>query len=297
MTINYIGRVDFMQKYLVAIDGSDYSIQALESAIAMARHTGGTVTMLTVFDTDALGVRVISNKMSYNNVLEKNANKIKAYLDKLVDKYSSNEFTLEKLIRIGNVSNEIIDESQRHDVIFMGSRGLGVLQRAFLGSVSGKVVNNVDIPTMVIKNDRSFKTILVPVDGSRHSKRALIKANEIGKVFGSKLILLNVINNIHIPQMETFDLELAMNFSEEARGQSDDLLEKAASYISGYPHEVEAISIEGDAATTILNVAEEENVDLIAMGSKGLGAISRALMGSVSNEVVNKADTSVLVYR
>ena len=97
--------------------------------------------------------------------------------------------------------------------------------------------------------------------------------------------------------METFDLELAMNFSEEARNESKEILENAKSYITSYPYKVETLTVEGDPVTTILNVAEEEEVDLIAMGSKGMGAISRAIMGSVSTEVVHKSKVSVLIYR
>lgn len=286
-----------MQKYLVCLDGSGYSINALENAIKLAEKSGGLITMLTVFNIDALGLGPNSSKMSYNNTLNKNTEKLRDYLTSLEETYRSDSYRIEKLIRIGNVANEIINESQNHDLVFIGSRGLGAIKRAFLGSSTSKVINNSETPTLVIKEATDYKRILVPLDGSRHSKRALIKANEIGKEFGSELVLLNVINNVFVPQMETFDLELAMNFSEEARSESKDILENAKSYITSYPYKVETITVEGDPVTTILNVAEEEEVDLIAMGSKGMGAISRAIMGSVSTEVVHKSKVSVLIYR
>lgn len=283
-----------MNKFLVAIDGSDYSIKALETAVKYAKKAGGTITLLSVLNIDSLG---ISNPriQTYHTTLDKNADILRKYLNDLEEKYKSDAYEIDKIIRIGSVANEIIEESEMHDMLFIGSRGLGAVQRAFLGSVSGKVINNVDIPTLVVKEDTDFKKILVPLDGSRHSKKALISANEIGKHCGSQLILLNVINNIYIPQMEIFDLEMAINISEEASKESEEIVAKAKGYIQGYPHDVKIMSVEGDAASTILKVAKDENVDLIAMGSKGLGALSRAFMGSVSTDVVNKSDISVLV--
>lgn len=283
-----------MNKYLVAIDGSGYSINALETAIKFAEKAGGTITLITVLSMDTFGIGT-QNIRSYNSTLDENADKLRSYLDEIKEKYDSDKYKIEKLIRIGNVSNEIIEESEKHDLLFIGSRGLGAIKRAFLGSVSGKVVNNVDIPAIVVKEDTAFNKILVPVDGSRHSKKALIMANEIGKYFDSKIILLNVINSIHLPQMETFDLEMAIDFSEESRIKSGELLDKAEEYIDGYPNNIELISSEGDAASVIIEVAEENDVDLIVMGSKGLGSFRSAFMGSVSTDVVNKSSKSVLI--
>ena len=256
-----------MNKYLVAIDGSGYSINALETAIKFAEKAGGTITLITVLSMDTFGIGT-QNIRSYNSTLDENADKLRSYLDEIKEKYDSDKYKIEKLIRIGNVSNEIIEESEKHDLLFIGSRGLGAIKRAFLGSVSGKVVNNVDIPAIVVKENTEFNKILVPVDGSRHSKKALIMANEIGTYFDSKIILLNVINSIHLPQMETFDLEMAIDFSEESRIKSGELLDKAEEYIDGYPNNIELISSEGDAASVIIEVAEENDVDLIVMGSK-----------------------------
>lgn len=283
-----------MKKYLVAIDGSGYSIDALETAIKFAKKAGGTITLITVLSTDALGFGT-QNIRSYNSTLDENTDKLRSYLDEIKEKYASDKYEIEKIIRIGNISNEIIEESEKHDLLFIGSRGLGAVKRAFLGSVSGKVINNVDIPAIVVKEDTEFNKILVPVDGSRHSKKALITANEIGKYFDSKIILLNVINSIHLPQMETFDLEMAINFNEEASRESGELLDRAGGYIDDYPNNIELISSEGDAASIIVEVAEENDVDLIVMGSKGLGAFRSAFMGSVSTDVVNKSSKSVLI--
>ena len=88
---------------------------------------------------------------------------------------------------------------------------------------------------------------------------------------------------------------MAIDFSEESRIKSGELLDKAEEYIDGYPNNIELISSEGDAASVIIEVAEENDVDLIVMGSKGLGSFRSAFMGSVSTDVVNKSSKSVLI--
>jgi nucleotide-binding universal stress UspA family protein len=59
--------------------------------------------------------------------------------------------------------------------------------------------------------------------------------------------------------------------------------------------EAETELLEGDPATRILELARERDVDLIVVGSRGLGTIASTLLGSVSSRVVHRADRPVLV--
>lgn len=79
---------------------------------------------------------------------------------------------------------------------------------------------------------------------------------------------------------------------EEQRGVAATEL---ASTAAALDVEVEQVLVEGPAVSAILRVAEDREVDLVVVGARGLGAVKRALLGSVSSALVHESDRPVLV--
>lgn len=141
-----------------------------------------------------------------------------------------------------------------------------------------------------------FKKILVPIDGSESSKASLKEAMQLGERFGSQLIIFTV-----VPEFAVFE-EYPTNypFSEDIVKANTMHAEKLLNQVRSemvYEGDIVTHFETGSPATEIVNYAEDNDVDLIVIGNRGLGAFSRTLLGSVSNKVLNHAKTNVLVVK
>ncbi len=137
-----------------------------------------------------------------------------------------------------------------------------------------------------------MKKILVPIDGSENSKRALKRARELGELYHAQLIILTVIDNGRFFSIEYKD-ELIRILEQNAK----ELLQSVENELKDYQFGVKTMYKFGDVPDEIINVADEEDVDLIVIGTRGLGAFSRAILGGVSHKVITHADRSVLVVK
>ncbi len=140
-----------------------------------------------------------------------------------------------------------------------------------------------------------YKKILVPVDGSQDSYCALKEGELLAQAFDSKLIILTVLTDTNVIEHYPGNF-LSTDFkkAQEQRGQR--ILDKALETID-YEGDVETCVRVGRASEEILKCSEEKEVDLIVIGSRGLGGFSRTLLGSVSDKVLNAAKVPVLVNK
>lgn len=134
--------------------------------------------------------------------------------------------------------------------------------------------------------------ILIPVDGSDCSDRAVTQAIDFAKVFNAKLNFLYVAN---INQL-AINASLTHAIIEAARKAGNIILARADELT---PKEIEReIFLEtGSPAAVILNLEEQLNIDLIVMGSRGLGIVKGVLLGSVSQYITERAKCPVMVVK
>jgi len=121
--------------------------------------------------------------------------------------------------------------------------------------------------------------ILVGIDGSGHSKRALTEAINIAKKFSGFIKVITV-------------------YKREMEEEAEKVLEEAEQYLKKEKIDYSLSSILGsNPSRALVNVARNENFDLIVVGSRGLGGATSFLLGSVSRQVVSKAHCNVLVVK
>jgi nucleotide-binding universal stress UspA family protein len=172
-----------------------------------------------------------------------------------------------------------------------------------------------------------LQRILVPVDGSQQSMKAVDLAGDLALKLDAELILLHVLLRGHMPEglqralaVEVSrrggsETEYLVNLPQEIMARVDDkhrtqftvdelkfigehLLSKALQACRDKGIEkVQQRAEEGYAAETILEVAKETKADLIVIGSRGLGRLGEMLMGSVSDKVVHLASCPVTVVK
>ena len=140
-----------------------------------------------------------------------------------------------------------------------------------------------------------YNKILVPTDGSEHAVRAEEEAIYIAEKTGAELIGLSTVENNFVKGLPLNDEVYELNniLKENTKNNVDnfeELVHEKASSVS-----VRSIIKEGTPANAILETAEEEDVDLIVIGSSGKSGFDRFLMGSVADKVSKSAKCSVLV--
>ena len=123
------------------------------------------------------------------------------------------------------------------------------------------------------------KRILVGYDGSNHSRMALLEGIKIAKVFSGFIKVITV-------------------YKQGSENEAKKLLREAEQYLKSEKVDHELLSILGsNPSRALVNMARHEEFDLIVVGSRGLGSAASILLGSVSRQVVAKAETDVLVVK
>ncbi len=139
-------------------------------------------------------------------------------------------------------------------------------------------------------------SILVPVDGSDNSIKAVKKGIEIGTLRDAHITLITVVNSLR-DNPYILDQDYTSELSKKNIANGHRILEEALKLFEGCPCGVDTVLKNGDVAENIINASEELNSDLIIMGRRGLSISARSLLGSISNKVLNYSDRSVLVVK
>jgi len=134
--------------------------------------------------------------------------------------------------------------------------------------------------------------ILVPLDGSKYSEKALLHACNMAKNFQSRLTLLYVVEK-SIP----VNLLDRKEYLKILREFGNKVLIKGKKTTTQHGVDSKIIIKEGNIPNEIVKLAKKEQCNLIIVGSKGLGATMRLLLGSVSNKLANNSPCSILIVR
>lgn len=153
-----------------------------------------------------------------------------------------------------------------------------------------------------------FQKILVPLDGSEHSLKALDVAIQVAKKFEGKITLMHVysvaavtsivpepgIAGGGIPVLRPQDISI---FIEAARKIGNRILSDGKQKVKTEGVEADTLLKEGHTVQEIVRVAKEGNFELIVMGARGVSHIRETLLGSVSYGVMHHVACPVLVVR
>jgi len=142
-----------------------------------------------------------------------------------------------------------------------------------------------------------IKKILFPTDFLEGSSDALPYAIDLAKRYGAKLYILHVIQDVtqatgwYVPHVSVE--ELYKDMEESARKELDRIFAEELRGFKNY----ENLIIRGTPANEILHFCEENNIDLIVMGTHGRKGLDRLIFGSTAEKVVKSARCPVLTVR
>ncbi len=205
-----------------------------------------------------------------------------------------------------SIGDAIIFEAEQTgcDLIFMGTHGRTGITRLLLGSVSERVTRVSKIPVMLCRGEVKLTTsnrVLVPVDDSPASLRALELALKFSSTFNSALHLVHVVPDVPLPIGDPIGVYTTYDHAGLARALNEvgqDALENAAEVAEERHPTTSLLHADGKSISqVIINAATEQQADLIIMGTHGRGGFDRLLLGSVAEGVTHQANMPVLLLR
>src|SRR5215207_2194214 len=300
----------FPTKILLATDGSEAAELAAQSAVQLANETGSELHVVLVGPSIVRQVGLVGSQHDVDMEAKRS---LRAQVEKV--KAAGGMFA-QSHFRMGRSDREIVDLTEEigAGLIVMGSRGLGAMRRALLGSVSESVLRHAHCPVLVVRaggNGQvapSSERILLATDGSEEATLATQAATEIATKTGSELHLVHVrvppyhpsyFEGIYLGDYLQEDIGHYLQKEEaEIKREAQQLLNEQVKKVEATGGSVaQAHPRVGIPESEITDLAEEIGAGLVVVGSRGLGTMRRVLMGSVSESVVRHAHYSVLVVR
>jgi nucleotide-binding universal stress UspA family protein len=285
---------------LLATDGSEGAEPAARAAIDISKRTGARLHAAHAWMPLPQFAHPSLVPERYHPPYEEGARRI---LDEQLGHIEQAGGTVSEVHLIeGRPADAILDLAERigADLIVVGSRGLGAVKRLLVGSVSLGVVHHADRPVLVVRG-RSWppSRVVIGEDLSEDARSAARLGASLGKLLGSETVLVHAYEGMP-PHPETLprdDRELYEVMVEKYLGHAEPALEARATELEdacGVRPRVRLL--EGESARVLSEVAEEgDGTGLLVVGSRGLGAGGRMLLGSVSTKVLMAARGPVLV--
>ena len=137
-----------------------------------------------------------------------------------------------------------------------------------------------------------YMNILVPLDGSKSSEKALLHACDMAKNYQASLTLLYVVEK-SIP----INLLDRKEYLKILRKFGDKVLINGKKITTDRGIDSKIVMKEGNVTNEIVKIAKKEQINLIIVGSKGLGKTARFFLGSVSNKLANNSPCSILIVK
>jgi len=297
---------------IVPVDGSTFGELALPRALGIACKSGGEVRLVTVI-TPLPG----SQGSHEDHALESER------LDLARERAAVYLADLQKRVILsgcdvpvsGHVeTGPVVDALDAHaraagaDLLVMTTHGWGPLRRAWLGSVADGLLRRTPCPVLAVRpeegeelrlEEATFRHILLTLDGSPESREIIPYARGLAQLSGAQITLLRVIPP-HFPLSSPFTSHTSHEFQglEQEEAAARATLEREADGLRDEGFSVQASTVSGvHAPDGILEYAERNRVDVVAMATHGRGGVARLILGSVADKVIRGGNIPVLLHR
>ncbi|WNG88737.1 universal stress protein [Mycobacterium sp. ITM-2016-00317] len=282
---------------LVGIDGSPESHSAVRWAAQEAVLRNLPVTLMHVVAPIVVTWPIDAVVTSFYEWQEENAQTVvkeaQETLDAAVQGAALPAVNAE--IRHDGIVPELTGASEHADLLVIGSRGLGPVGGAVLGSVSRTLLHHARCPVVVTKEGAVGKShdtlpVLLGIDGSPASENATAFAFSEASFRGVELVALHAWSDVAVfPGLGT-------DWHQYEQQGHEILAERLAGWQERYPDVNVQRRVVSDKPARWL-IDESKNAQLVVLGSRGRGGISSMLLGSVSTAVAESALAPVAVLR
>ena len=296
-----------LQKILFPTDFSKCAEQALAHAVFLAEKYGAEIHVLHVITIFEDQPSVVSNEIAETKEMVRKLEDIaEKQLNKIVDSHSADDIKITTEVKRSlSAAPAILEYASENkiDLIVMGTHGRRGLGHLLLGSAAEEVVRLAPCPVFTIRELKEPKpvmqvnNILVPIDFSNYSEKALAYASEIAQSYNAQLQLLHIIEETMHPAFSVTGkssiFDLVPGIKDDSKKRTEKMLNKFVSdkvkskvFIQG-----------GRAANDIIKFAKENSTDLIVIATHGLTGLEHMLLGSVTEKVVRMAHCPVFTVK
>ncbi|GJP45349.1 hypothetical protein CLOM_g4748 [Closterium sp. NIES-68] len=313
---------------LVPVDQSENSERAVHYVLTRVCRAGvDALHLLHVQDSTHLSVSIAGGDMAVPPaVVDEMSRRASSEASSLVRKFLAEadaaKVTAQGYYALGDAREVIVARAAaiRADLIVMGTRGMGALSRAMLGSVSDYVVNHAACPVLIVRpppppsSDRpqqqqqamqqapldqsSQRVLLLAVDNSDGSRLALRYALEEFCRADDIVILLAVLPTPPWAAYgEYYNQEMIERLERAELQEADAMLEGFAEQVRAMHIVCKKEVIRGDVRETICYSAEQFGADVLLMGCRGLSGLKKMLLGSVSDYCAHHANVPMLIVK
>jgi nucleotide-binding universal stress UspA family protein len=273
-----------LEKILVPVDGSELADRILVHARRVLVRKDAVVVL----------VRVIPERPTKDD----DAVIARAHLDRLARELGSTEGPEvdARFLTGSDAAGRILEvaEEVRPSLIALSTHGRTGLKRFYRGSVAERVLRSSRFPVLLANpfalpertREMGFRRILVPLDGSLESAKVLPQVHDFARIYESEVLLVHALE----PDMS---VEASSRFESHAEAAA--MLEHHKKSLGGVA--VRVIVLTGEPAAALLDAADRESADLIALTTHGRSGVSRWIYGSVAEHVLHHARVPLLVVR
>jgi nucleotide-binding universal stress UspA family protein len=279
----------------VLLDGSSYAAQALPLAELLCKQTGATLYLLSsVKDyTDALKEK-----------FEETSGVRQLYLERMAKDLRSRGLKVEVEVRSGFIAEatQSLVDDKGIDIVLISDRGKSSSKNWGSEGASKKLMRFINVPVIIVptlpraeaKKAAKIDKLIVGLDGSIRSEKAITYAREIAKATGSEIVLLTV---PAVPETTKYRAaaEVVEKIRQKAEGEMSAFLSAVAESLRKEGLTVSTLVTGTHPARTIVTQAEENSADLILLTSRGRGGMDLIFTGSAAERVVDQSELPVLM--
>lgn len=190
-------------------------------------------------------------------------------------------------------------------VVVVGQRGHGRIGRLLLGSTSRAVARRAACSVLVVnRRPRRLRHLVVGVDGSAHSERAVALVAELPPPSGSVVTLVTAIEATRTAPYPRLTAAIRARADREVATRNAGLttaarreLDRAAAIVRAAGWRVRTVLRAGPPLDVLLAAVESAGADLLVLGARGAGRLDRFLPGSVAEGALNHSGVPVLLVR
>ena len=277
-----------MKRILVAIDGSQHAIAAVEHALWLARRFDATLLGLHVVDIVSIEgsfLHDVSGSLGFEPYLDFSSKmrdalteRARVLLEMFERRCQEANVPCTTAMPMGVVANEICDQARAADLIVLGHRGINErFSTGLLGSTTESVARKAPRPVFVAP--ASFAPVTRPLlayDGSQRASAAMHAAAEVASAL---------------------DLDLTVLHVDRTDGDADAVLEEARTYLQAYDVRVTLRHLGGPPHQRIVDVVRDGGYDLVFIGAYGHSRIIEMVLGSTTEYVLRNTPCPVFLAR
>jgi len=296
-------------RILVPLDGSPLAERALPCARTLGRGLSAELVLFHAIFIPAEIQEYVNNADLEGKALREQLEaKADSYLHDIADQLQEVDLNVHMVVRHGPAAEAIVDHAEQTDVqwIVMATHGYTGIKHWTHGSVAERVLQSASVPVLMVRAQETpgdlqqpmpCQRILVTLDGSEMAEQVLLPTSLVAKALEAEMILFRVpIVYASGPLMGEWYMPLEGTF-EMAEQDVQVYLDRVADHLNEIGVNASTAMRVGPVAESIVEYAEANHIDLIAMCTHGRTGLARWTLGSVADRVLRAGSIPILLVR